>query len=96
MEQTHAEITPPQEPLQPRKEMSVVDWAITLFVASLPLIGLIMLFVWAFGSDANLTRRNFSKAALLLILISIIIYVILILIFASFFKSFWELSNQYV
>lgn len=33
-------------------------WALYVFVAGLPLVGLIMLLVWAFGSDPNVIRRN--------------------------------------
>ena len=43
------------------KPMKPIDWAITLFVVNLPLIGIIMLFVWAFGNQDNQTREQDAK-----------------------------------
>jgi len=38
---------------------------ITIFVISLPFIGLIMLFVWGFGIGTNVNKANFAKVALI-------------------------------
>jgi len=48
------------------RPMKPIDWAITLFVVNVPLIGLIMLFIWAFGNQHNQTRANFAKGYLLI------------------------------
>lgn len=45
--------------------MSTKDWMITLLIFSLPLIGFVMLFVWAFGSNENPNKANWAKAALI-------------------------------
>jgi hypothetical protein len=45
--------------------MSTKDWMITMLIMSIPLVGFIMLFVWAFGSSENPNKSNFSKAALI-------------------------------
>lgn len=45
--------------------VSTKDWMITLLIVSIPLVGFIMLFVWAFGSNENPNKANFSKAALI-------------------------------
>ena len=63
--------------------MKPIDWAITIFVINLPLIGLIMLFVWAFSNDGNLTRQNFAKGYLIFMLIGIVIAFFIILTFGS-------------
>ncbi len=46
-------------------EIKPIKWTLYMFVASLPLVGIIMLFVWAFGSDPNRTRSNWAKGALI-------------------------------
>ena len=51
------------------KVMKVTDWLLTLFISWLPLVGFIMLFVWAFGSDDNLSRKNWARAQLIISLI---------------------------
>jgi hypothetical protein len=53
--------------------LSVKDWAITIFISGLPLIGLVMLFVWAFSDSTNLTKKNWAKGYLLIMLIFLII-----------------------
>ncbi len=63
--------------------MSVKDWAITLFITGLPIIGLIMLFVWGFGSGTNVNKANFAKGALILAAIMIAIYAVIMMIFGA-------------
>ena len=63
------------------EQMSVGDWVITMIIASIPLIGIIMLFVWAFGSDINLSKKNWAKAILIFFGIIIVIYILIIVLF---------------
>ncbi|WP_066567641.1 hypothetical protein [Snodgrassella sp. CFCC 13594] len=53
--------------------MRVRDWVLTLIVLAIPLVNIVMLFVWGFGSG-NPNRANFCKAYLLLILVILVIY----------------------
>ena len=53
-----------------------------------PLIFFIMLFVWAFGSKANINKKNFSRAWLLLMLIMIVVYVVIMVVFSSTMMPF--------
>lgn len=46
------------------------EWFITLLVLALPVIGLIMHFVWAFGGG-NIGRRNFCRATLLWLVVGL-------------------------
>lgn len=68
------------QPMQDTSPMSVKDWMITLLLVSIPLVGIIMLFVWAFGSGHNLNKSNFSKAALLWYAILIVLYILFFVI----------------
>ncbi len=62
--------------------MSPGQWALTLFLTSLPMIGFILLIVWAVGDDSNLTRKNFAKGSLILFAIAISL-TILFLVFGG-------------
>jgi len=53
--------------------LSAKEWALTIFLTSIPLVGLILLFVWAFGDDANIHKKNWAKGSLLIMLIGIIL-----------------------
>jgi ATP-dependent Zn protease len=47
-----------QQPQQPQQPVTISDWFLTLFLTAIPLVGLIMLFVWAFGSNTNPSKAN--------------------------------------
>ena len=46
------------------KPLTTGEWFVTLLILGVPLIGLIMHLVWAFG-DGHRGRRNFCRASLL-------------------------------
>jgi hypothetical protein len=45
--------------------LSTKDWMITILISVIPLVGFIMLFVWAFGSGENPNKANWAKATLI-------------------------------
>jgi len=65
--------------------MSMKDWFITLLISYIPLVGFIMLFVWAFDSTTNQNKKNWAKASLLWMLIGIGIAILLFILFMSAF-----------
>ena len=56
--------------------MSLGDWIITLIVLAIPLVNIVMLFVWAFSSGTNPNKANFCKAYLILALVAIVLFFI--------------------
>ena len=69
------------------KVMTVQDWMITILIAAIPLVDIIMLFVWAFGDGANANKKNWAKAALIWTAIVIGLYVLLFMAFGAAFLS---------
>lgn len=67
--------------------MTVKDWVITLLISYIPLVGLIMLFVWAFDSNTNLNKKNWAKASLIWMLIGIALAIIFFIAFAGIIFS---------
>ena len=63
--------------------MSYKEWALTIFISSLPLIGFIMLLVWAFGDDSNIHKKNWAKGSLLLALIALIMVFFFLFMFGG-------------
>jgi hypothetical protein len=63
--------------------MSVGDWLITFLITAIPLVGFIMLFVWAFGNNDNPTRTTWAKANLIMLLIVIALYTIFAMVFGA-------------
>ena len=60
------------------KPLSTTDWFITILIASIPLVGFIMLFVWAFGNNAHPSKSNWAKATLLWYVVGVVFVGILL------------------
>lgn len=57
--------------------MSLGDWIITMIVLAIPLVNIIMLFVWGFSSSTNPNKANFCKAYLIFFLIAIVLFFVM-------------------
>jgi len=69
--------------------VSTGEWVVTLLVTAIPLIGFIMLFVWAFGNNTISSKANWAKATLIWMAISIAIYILSVIIFgAALYNAF--------
>lgn len=62
--------------------MSVKAWLGTLLLLCIPIVNLILLVVWGFGSG-NENRRNYARATLIVMGIGLILYVILCALFIA-------------
>ena len=60
------------------RQMTVVDWLITLFIVSVPFIGFIFTIVWATGSGgATVSKQNFARAMIVWYIIAILFSIFL-------------------
>ena len=68
--------------------MSTKDWVITLLISFIPLVGIIMLFVWAFSSGENPNRANWAKAYLIWAAIGFVLFCLLwVTVFAAMYEA---------
>lgn len=71
--------------------MTVLQYLGTFLISAIPLVGTIMLFIWAFSSDTNINKKNYARAILILGGIVIIFYIIILIVFGvsmlTMFKS---------
>ncbi|MCD8508780.1 MAG: hypothetical protein LRY73_02035 [Bacillus sp. (in: Bacteria)] len=63
--------------------VSVMSWLLYLIVMSIPLVNIVMLFVWAFGSGVNKNKSNLAKASLILA----VVFTILAIVFSIMVSS---------
>lgn len=67
--------------------LSTKDWLITIIISSIPIINIIMFFIWAFGDQTNPNKANWAKASLLWMAIAtglvILLYVLIALVFVG-------------
>ena len=77
---------------QQRSALSVGGWIGTLIVLAIPVVNIVMLFVWGLGSG-DIGRKRFCIASLILPAIGIVLSVVLFLIFGvamfSLFGNFF-------
>ncbi|NHN30563.1 hypothetical protein G9U52_12045 [Paenibacillus sp. S3N08] len=70
----------PQAPV-----LTVKDWLLTLIVGIIPIVNIVMLFVWAFGGNANPNKSNYAKATLIIAAVVIVLYILAIIAFLLIF-----------
>ncbi len=80
--------TPPQRQF---KSLTIGDGLITLLIEAIPIVGFIMLFVWAFGGDTHPSKKTWAEATL--IFMAIIAGLIMILFIGVFIMSMSEGMN---
>lgn len=62
--------------------MSMGDWLLTILIMTfIPCVGIILYFVWAFGKNGNINRRNYCRAYLIIMGIGIVLAVIFFIVF---------------
>lgn len=63
------------------------DWFLTMLITAIPIVGFIMLFVWAFGGGTNPCKANWAKASLIWLLVGTVLVIIFMFLFGVFVNS---------
>ena len=64
------------------EDLTIRDWVTTLFIAAIPIVGFIMLFVWGFSDNPHPVRSKWAKASLIVFLIGLALWFLFFMIFA--------------
>ncbi len=51
------------------------SWLVTIILSTIPVVNLVALLYWAFSKSTDPNKANWSRAMLILILISIILFI---------------------
>ncbi len=57
--------------------ISVGQWIVTLIISMIPLVNIVMMFVWALGTDTHPSKANWAKAYLIFIASFVVLYALL-------------------
>ena len=68
--------------------MTIGDWIVTFIISYIPLVGFIMLFVWAFGDGTHPSKKTWAQAYLIMMVIAIILMIIFFGVITSILGSF--------
>lgn len=70
--------------------VSIGEWIVTFILMYIPIVGIIMLFVWAFGDGTHPSKKTFAQAALIMALIMIVLWIVLIAVIGFSFGSLFS------
>lgn len=85
---------PPQSNTVPLdKPLSILQYLGIFLLSAVPIVGIVFIFIWAFGSNVNINKKNYCRAVLIMALIGIILSIIISITFSALFISFFELYN---
>lgn len=68
-----------------QQPLTYKQWALNIFLAGLPLIGIILLLVWGLGNDGNIHRKSWAKGMLLIYVIVTLLGILFFILFGSLF-----------
>ncbi len=66
--------------------MTIGQWLLTIIVLAIPCVGLIMYFVWAFGTG-NLNRKNYCRACLIIAAVAVVLWILMSILFGTMFGA---------
>lgn len=69
-------------------QVSIVNWILTFILLGIPIVNIVMLFVWAFSSTTRVSKKNFAIAALIMMLIAIVGGIAVGIFFGSILTEF--------
>lgn len=65
---------------------SVLQWFGTFLLMFIPVVNIVLLFIWTFSKKVNKNKRNWALASLFIVVIIIILLVILYVAFVAYFN----------
>ncbi len=69
------------------KPVTLGDWMVTILLTAIPIVNIIMLFVWGFSSNTHPSKANWAKASLIWLAIVIVIYVVIFVVMFGVMSS---------
>lgn len=70
--------------------VSFSDWMVTMLILCIPCVNIVMMFVWAFGSNTKKSKSNYFKARLIWLLIYAVLTMIMLGVYGSILISMMD------
>jgi hypothetical protein len=90
---------PPQQNYYQKTEdttpMTVGQYIVMFLLLCIPIAQLILPFVWAFGSNVNVNKKNLARAILIFAGIAFVLYIIILVIFGAALFSSFKMGGSY-
>lgn len=86
----------PSQPAPDKNEMTTGRYLACLILFAIPVVGLVMMFVWGFGSGENVHRRRLARAALLFVALLLVLCVLFSIVMAAVGAlGYWLFPRRY-
>jgi heme/copper-type cytochrome/quinol oxidase subunit 2 len=66
---------------------SVLQWFGTFLLMFIPVVNIVLLFIWIFSKKVNRNKRNWALASLFIFVIIIILLIIMYAVFVAYFNK---------
>lgn len=70
--------------------MSLLQYIYVLVVMCVPVLGIVMAFIWAFNKDSNPNRTNLARAMLIVGGALLVIFIVISIAFSNFIGEFFK------
>ncbi|MBN1273645.1 MAG: hypothetical protein JXB26_15365 [Candidatus Aminicenantes bacterium] len=64
--------------MEEQKPISFGEWFLTLLIAIVPILNIVMLFIWGFGSNTHPSKATWAKASLAWIAVAVVFYIVVL------------------
>jgi len=72
------------------------EWIVTMILSYIPIVGFIMILVWAFGGGAKPSKKNYARAMIIMAIIVTVLSIISSILFAGIFAAIGDsISSSY-
>lgn len=75
---------------QDTQPLTVGQYIGMFILMAIPVVGFILMLVWAFGSNVNINKKNYCRAALILGLIGLVLGIIISIFSATLLSSIFS------
>ena len=63
--------------------MRIGEWFVTKLLLMIPFVGIVMTFIWAFGSNVNPSKKSYFQAELIWALIALALFILILVLFGT-------------
>jgi len=72
--------------------LSIGQYIVMFLLLSVPLLNIVLLFVWSFGSSVNPNKRNFARASLIF---GVVMFILTLVLGGAIFSVLGEILGGY-
>lgn len=69
------------------------DYILMMILLAIPIVGIVFMFIWGFGSETAINRKNYARAILIMMAISIVLSILITVVMGALTASM--MSNMY-